>query len=133
MLLLLVFSLLLLLLLLMLLVVVLLLCLLMLVLVFLSVAVEDVSLLEKPLNIIVSFFFCLPQHTSFLVFVTVKQVVDEGVINYEAITSLLEYITMNFEEGPPNFPRFFLDVELIFSRGRGRPFCASLCSPSVSE
>ena len=27
------------------------------------------------------------------------QVVDENVINYEAISSLLEYITFNFEEG----------------------------------
>lgn len=27
------------------------------------------------------------------------KVVDESIINYEAITSLLEYITVNFEEG----------------------------------
>ncbi|CAN0358085.1 unnamed protein product, partial [Scytosiphon promiscuus] len=27
------------------------------------------------------------------------KVVDESVINYEAISSLLEYITTNFEEG----------------------------------
>lgn len=47
----------------------------------------------------------------FFVFVSVKQVVDEGVINYEAITSLLEYITMNFEEGALNSPGSFLGVE----------------------
>lgn len=60
------------------------------------------------------------------VFVFVKQVVDEGVINYEAITSLLEYITMNFEEGGLKFPGIFLGFEPL-CRGR------SLFSQFVSK
>lgn len=43
--------------------------------------------------IYIHIIFCCGPHD------TRHKVVDDSVINYEAISSLLEYITFNFEEG----------------------------------